>query len=220
MRAGGFFDSEKRARDRARNERSVGVVAPVGECLADHGRAGGAGCRRHLRRVAADDGKLGIDFPDRFDDDACQHNIFVRVVVQRTVRFDMAHRHAFTAGDLAQSFDLFDQGRAKRRRRHRHRCAAEICAVGIRRMRPDRHVVTFGAANGVGHRLRIADVTAARDVGRRDHRPHLLFARRAFGDVGTEINHSSAPFVSGRHHTRMAPTPKKRASTAIADPNP
>ena len=72
----------------------------------------------------------------------------------------------------------------------------------------------------VDQRVRVANVTAARDVGRRNHRPHLLLARRAFGDVGTEINHSSAPFVSGSIHTRTAPTPKKSASTAIADPNP
>ena len=217
---GGFFDSEKRASDRARHERSVGVVAPVGERLANHGRAGGAGSRCHLRRVAADDGEVGIDCPDRLDDDARQHDVFVRVVVERTVRFDVAHWDAFTAGNFAQGFDLFNQRRAKRRRRQRHRCTAEICAVGIGRMRPDRHLVAFGAANSVGHRLRVADVTAARDVGRRNHRPHLLLTRRAFGDVGTEINHSSAPFVSGSIHTRTAPTPKKSASTAIADPNP
>ena len=45
---GGFFDRQRRARNVARSERAIRLVAAIGECFADDAAAGGAGGGGHL----------------------------------------------------------------------------------------------------------------------------------------------------------------------------
>src|SRR5436853_4096412 len=67
---------------------------------------------------------------------------------------------------------------------------------------------------GVRHRLVVAAVAAARDVRRRDERPDLVFAGRAFAEVGADVDQTSAPFVSGRNQISAPPSAKNAASHA------
>src|SRR5881227_260677 len=79
-------------------------------------------------------------------------------------------------------------------------------------MRAEFHAELARALRGVRHRCVIADVAAARDVRRRDERPDLVFARRAFAEVCANVDHSVAPFVSGRSQMSAPATAKKSAS--------
>src|SRR3954464_9915469 len=82
-------------------------------------------------------------------------------------------------------------------------------------MRADVCAELAGAACGVRHRIDVAIVAAASDVRGGDQRPDLRLVRSAFAEVGAEIDHSSAPFVSGSSHTRIPPTAKKNAGQVI-----
>src|SRR6185312_12074611 len=92
---------------------------------------------------------------------------------------------------------------------HLHRHAAEVLAIGIRRMRTDAYAELFRSADGASHRCLIAEVTTARDVRRIDELPDLFLAFCAFAKIGGDVDvHSSDPFVSGSSHTSTPPTAK------------
>ena len=126
-----FIDREQRAGLLARHERTVGVVAAIGESLPDHRRSGRPRCARHLRRVGDHDGQRAINLTHGVDDHAGQVPIMMSVVVERTMRLDMSQHDSLTIGDLPQRGDLLGQRRAKRRRRHGHRLAPEVRAIGV-----------------------------------------------------------------------------------------
>src|SRR5437660_12230407 len=82
------------------------------------------------------------------------------------------------------------------------------------------HSEFAGALGGVRHRGVVADMAAAGHVGGCDQRPDLVFAGRAFAEVGADVDHTSAPFVSGRSQIRNPPRAKNRASNARTTAKP
>src|SRR5262245_21236893 len=87
-------------------------------------------------------------------------------------------------------------------------------------MRADGDAVLARAARRVGHRQLVAVVAAAGHVRRVDQRPDLVFAGRAFAHVRADVDHSCAPFVSGRSQMSAPPRTKKNAAAAITVASP
>src|SRR5207237_4018958 len=87
-------------------------------------------------------------------------------------------------------------------------------------MRAQLHAELACASRGIRHRFLVADMTAARHVRRCDERPDLVFAGRAFAEVGADVDQTSAPFVSGRNQINAPPSAKKSASMARRIANP
>src|SRR4051794_10531404 len=89
-------------------------------------------------------------------------------------------------------------------------------------MRAELHAALARAPSGERHRGLVADVAAAGDVRRCDQRPDLVFAGRAFAEVGADVDagQTSAPFVSGSSQISAPPRAKKSASTASSTAKP
>ncbi len=150
--------------------------------------------RLHLRRSGEpEQPQARVDRADRPRDRHRRVLVARRPVVQRAVGLHVAQRHARRPGGGPHRADLDDDGPFDLVGRERHRPPPEAGAVGIARMRADRHPVPRGDGHGAGDDVGIAGVRAARDVDRgheRDERLVLAQRPRAvrLADVGVEVD--------------------------------
>ena len=93
-------------------------------------------------------------------------------IAQRAVRLDVAHRGAGQARERHERADLRGDHSPDFANLHRDDAAAEAFAVGIARMSADDDTAFHGQAQRPEHRLWVAGMAAAGDVGAGDAVQH------------------------------------------------
>ncbi len=106
----------------------------------------------------------------RFRNRLCQMGIFRRLVIEHTVRFDMAHHAALRLNNRPQRADLVQRLGVYRFRRQNHRRPPKIIPIRKAGMRADRHAVFQRLAHAGQHGLRITGVKTTGDIGGGDQR--------------------------------------------------
>jgi hypothetical protein len=105
----------------------------------------------------------------------------------------MPQRDFEEARHSIETSDLIHDALSQRFRAHRHARASEPFAVGIRRVRADRHPMARSCFDSRRHDFRVTRMEAARDVGAGDvceERLVIAFDARPVGlaDIGVKID--------------------------------
>ena len=109
--------------------------------------------------------EVGIDLRNGSRDGLKDFFIPHHVVVEGSVRFDVAKFQAVGMGDGLEAFDLLSKCLGKRFGAHRDRCSPEVSRIGVARMGTDLDAVLFGQADIVFHGLYGTGMPPTGDVG-------------------------------------------------------
>jgi hypothetical protein len=170
-----------------------GRVGPVGERLGDEPDP--CCLRRILDRRARQPqyGERRIEVRHGAHERPSLHRIVGGGVVQRAMRFEVAHAGAGSAGEPVERPELVEHVRAQVLLTDVHAPAAEAGEIPVRDLGPDGHAALGGAGADPRHGRRVTGVEPARDVGAGDHLEQgVVVGQRpgaeALPEVGVEVD--------------------------------
>ncbi len=147
--------------------------------------ANGGSRARHRRAGAPNQAELGIECTNRGDDGCRERSIGLGLVVERAVRLDVMEEGPCRLRDRIELAELVEEKAIDFGDGQLHRASPKSFPIVVARVGSDGDPVPLGQRHRQPHRVRIAGVASAGDVGR-GHDPKKRFV--AFGISLTDVS--------------------------------
>ena len=163
---------QHRARRTPRHQRPLRGIAPVGKRLGHHPQPGRPRPRRQRRARQHHQRQIRIQQPQRLDHIGSLPLVVRNGVVERAVRFYVAHLGPCHPGQRLQRADLVDHPRTQVCRGHIHRPPAKARQVRIGHVRAHTHTPLRRRPQRIQHPGRITRMETAGHIGTGDDIEH------------------------------------------------